>query len=362
MQAERLPVAADQPDRLVRQHPAQRAAAALAARGHQHQAGVAGQLAGGLAVQLAGVVQLLDVLGADLQLAHAGPAGIRRQLSPVLLGGQPDRGRLHPQWQVLADQHHVIAFRGQAARHRQDPGVVVAEPEPRRQHRGVRVVQLDADRAALVTDGQVGIQPAVLNPQVIQVPEGLPGEIPQLWMMPLGLKLGDDHDGQDHPVLGEPADRGRVGEQDAGVQHVAEPPGLGVYQGRVVGSVSAEPRSATGRRTGHSFSPGRRDRRRARTQKCLRDRDLPSQGRVPALRSSRLRARTRSSSMSRAFPGWAARHRPPDIEGTRTWRPPEDPAGVSRTTRPRGLPAAVAVDGVRRKRRFQEPKRRRRSE
>src|SRR5215472_17934801 len=35
---------------------------------------------------------------------------------------------------------------------------------------------------------------------------------------------------------------------------------------------------------------------------CRQDRDRPAEGRAPALRSSRLRARTRSSRISRAFP------------------------------------------------------------
>jgi len=42
--------------------------------------------------------------------------------------------------------------------------------------------------------------------------------------------------------------------------------------------------------------------RRGRTQTCRRDRVRPAKGRTPALCSSRLRTRTRSSRMSRAFP------------------------------------------------------------
>src|SRR5882757_4670379 len=110
------------------------------------------------------------------------------------------------------------------------------------------MVQLDPDRSALVTDRQVGIQPAELDPQVIQMPEGLTGEITQFGMMTLGLQFGDDDDGDDHAVLGEPADRSRVGEQDAGVQHVAEPAASG-YAGSPTVLVSAGiagPRYAAG--------------------------------------------------------------------------------------------------------------------
>ena len=82
------------------------------------------------------------------------------------------------------------------------------------------MIQLDPYRAALVADRQVGVQPAVLDPQVVQVAQRLPGEVAKLRMVTLGLELGDDHDRQDHPVLGEPADGGRVGQQDAGVEDV----------------------------------------------------------------------------------------------------------------------------------------------
>src|ERR1700733_1696587 len=70
------------------------------------------------------------------------------------------------------------------------------------------------------TDGAVGVQPAVLDPQVVQVPQGLPGEVAKLRMVPLGFQLGDDHHRQYHPVFGESADGRRVGEQDARVEDV----------------------------------------------------------------------------------------------------------------------------------------------
>ncbi len=98
------------------------------------------------------------------------------------------------------------------------------------------MIQLDADAAAGVADRQVGIQPTVLDAQVVKVTKCLAGEITELGVVPLGLKLGDDNDGQHHPVLCEPADRSGIGEQDAGVQDVSaarraagglrSPPGL----------------------------------------------------------------------------------------------------------------------------------------
>ena len=49
-----------------------------------------------------------------------------------------------------------------------------------------------------VADRQFGVQPAVLDPQVIEVPQGLAGEVAQFGMVPLGFQLGDDDDRQDH--------------------------------------------------------------------------------------------------------------------------------------------------------------------
>src|SRR6516165_7352775 len=215
-QPERLPVTAHQLHGLVRLDPAQRTAVGRA----QHEPGVAGQLAGGFAIQGARFVQLLDVTAGHLQLGHPGPARVHRQFGAVLLGGQPDGGGLDPQRQVLAHQHDVLALGGQAAGHRQDPRVVVPEPEPGREHRGVGMVELDLDRAAEHADRQLRVQPAVLDAQVIEVAQGLAGEVAEFGMVTLGFQLGDDDDRQDYPVLIEASDGGRVGEQDAGVEYI----------------------------------------------------------------------------------------------------------------------------------------------
>ena len=56
--------------------------------GEQHQAGVAGQLAGGRQVDDAVVVQLVELGGGDVQLGHPGVAavGVADRLGAVLLG------------------------------------------------------------------------------------------------------------------------------------------------------------------------------------------------------------------------------------------------------------------------------------
>ena len=107
-----------------------------------------------------------------------------------------------------------------AQRHGEDPGVVGVGAEAGRQHRRVGVVELDPHRAAVVVDRQRQVQPTVLDPQVVEDPQRLPGEHADLRMVALALQLGDDHQRQDHLVLGEPENRPRVGQQHRGVQDV----------------------------------------------------------------------------------------------------------------------------------------------
>jgi hypothetical protein len=63
----------------------------------------------------------------------------------------------------------------------------------------------------------------VLDAKVVEHPQGLSGEIAKLGMVPLGFQLSDDDHGHDDAVLGEPAESGRVGEQNAGVEDVGTP-------------------------------------------------------------------------------------------------------------------------------------------
>jgi hypothetical protein len=82
------------------------------------------------------------------------------------------------------------------------------------------MVELHPDRAAERADRQFVVQPAVLDAQVVEVTQGLTGEVAEFGMVPLGFQLGDDDDRQDYLVLIEASDGGRIGEQDAGVEYV----------------------------------------------------------------------------------------------------------------------------------------------
>ena len=84
---------------------------------------------------------------------------------------------------------------------------------------GVGVVELDAQRAALADrDGEV--EPAVLDAQLVEVPQRLPGEVADLGVVALALELGDHHDGDHDVVLGEAEERPRIAQQHRGVQDV----------------------------------------------------------------------------------------------------------------------------------------------
>ncbi len=179
-----------------------------------------GQITGGLEVDLAVGEEGVDLVGRNLDLVHPRPAGGDDVLRVVFVGGEPDRARLHPQRNVLADQRDSLALGGEVGRARQDPRVVGVGPEACGQNRGVAVVQLDMQCAARVADRNRRVQPPVLDAQVIERPQRRTGEPPQLGMVPLALQLGDHHQRQDDLVLLEPGQRPRVGKENRGVEHV----------------------------------------------------------------------------------------------------------------------------------------------
>ena len=85
---------------------------------------------------------------------------------------------------------------------------------------GVGVVELDPERAALVAHRHRRVEAAVGDPQLVEHAQRGAGEVAQLRVVPLALQLGDDDDREDDLVLVEPPQRARVGQQDAGVEHV----------------------------------------------------------------------------------------------------------------------------------------------
>ena len=87
-----------------------------------------------------------------------------------------------------------MALVGEGASYREDPRVVVPEPEAGREDLRIDVVELYAGGAAEVADWDLGVQAAVLEPEVIEVTEGLAGEVAQLRMVTLRFELGDDDD------------------------------------------------------------------------------------------------------------------------------------------------------------------------
>lgn len=80
--------------------------------------------------------------------------------------------------------------------------------------------------AAVLAERDGSVQPAVLDPEVVEHPERLPGEPAELGVVPLALQFADDHERQDDVVLTEAGRRARVGEQDARVEDV-RPAGFG---------------------------------------------------------------------------------------------------------------------------------------
>ena len=90
---------------------------------------------------------------------------------------------------------------------------------PDGQHARVGVVELDAQRAALA-DRNGEVEPAVLDAQLVEMTQRLPGEVADLGIVALALELGDHHDGDHDVVLGEAEERPRIAQQHRGVEHV----------------------------------------------------------------------------------------------------------------------------------------------
>ena len=197
----------------------------MGAAAQQPNPGVAGQVPGVGQIDLALGVQRVDVLGGGLELPHPRPAGDDDVLGVVLVGGQAHRGGLDPKRNVLADQSDPPALGGKVGGAAQDPGIIAVGPEAGRQHRRVRVVELDVERTALCPNGNRPIQPSVLEPKIVEQAQRLSGEPTQLVVMAFGLQFADHHQRNHHLVFGEPAACPGVGQQHGGIEHVS--PGIG---------------------------------------------------------------------------------------------------------------------------------------
>jgi hypothetical protein len=119
----------------------------------QPDSGVARQIPRRLQIDLTFGEQRVDHVGGHVELVHPGPARRDDVLGVVLVGGKPDRARLDPQRNVLADQRDSLALCGEIRGARQDARVIGLGAEPRRQHRRVAVIELDVQRTALRANG-----------------------------------------------------------------------------------------------------------------------------------------------------------------------------------------------------------------
>jgi hypothetical protein len=85
------------------------------------------------------------------------------------------------------------------------------------------VVQLDPERAAEVADRDRRVEPAVPDPELVEQPQRLAGEVAELGVVALGLQFRHHHDRQHDLVLVEAGEGIGVGEQHAGVEYVRAP-------------------------------------------------------------------------------------------------------------------------------------------
>ena len=166
------------------------------------------------------VVQLVDHRSPGLELDEAGPAGVGGELVAVLVGLEADHPRLQPQREVLADHHDVAAVAAEAERDGEDAVVVGVGGQRLRQRREILVVELDAERAALVVHRHRLDERSVPVPQVLEQAERPPCRPPQLGMVPLPLQLGEHHERDHDLVFGEARHGQWIGQQHGRVDDV----------------------------------------------------------------------------------------------------------------------------------------------
>ena len=125
--------------------------------------------------------------------------------------------------------------------------------KPGRQRRRVAVVELDVQRAAVLADGDRGVEPAVRDPEVVEHAQRLPREPAELRVVALVLEFSDHDEREHHVGVAEAHQRAGVGEQDGGVEDVRTASG---HESTPVGR-TARPRSkvAGPRRRGRVPAP-----------------------------------------------------------------------------------------------------------
>ena len=217
--AEDVAVAADQPDLLVREHPGERGAPL----GEQDEPGVAGQVDGGR--------QLDDLVGVEGVSVCEPTSSSAMPVQPTSTGApgsysSASRPTADALTRIGRSLLTTVTCRPSAARLRATERMRVSlspSRKPDGEHAGVDVVEFDPERAPGVPDRERGVEPPVLDAQVVEQAQGLAGEIAQFGVVPLGLELGDDHDREDDLVLGEAHRGARVREHHRGVEDERAP-------------------------------------------------------------------------------------------------------------------------------------------
>ena len=157
------------------------------------------------------------------RLHQAGPAGVGRH------SGAGSPRRRCPATEAFSRSGRSLLTRTtsgalgcEIGRDGEDAAVVGVAAQPGRQRGEVPVVHLDAQRAPGVVDRDRLGEVAVLDAQRFEPVQHLAGGPAELRVVALGLQLADDRQRKHELVLLECAQRRRVGEQHAGVEHVRE--------------------------------------------------------------------------------------------------------------------------------------------
>ena len=171
-----------------------------------------------------------------------GPAGRHHVERVVLVGGEPDGGRLHPQRHVLGDQHDLAppvgaALGGQVERAGQDAASLASVRNPAGSTSGSVWLSSTCSVPARVPIGTGASSRPCSMRRSSSVRSAVRANHPSSGWCRLPSSSEITTSGRTTSCSVEPGQRPRVGQQNRGVEHVA----AGVRAGAAVGSITGAP-------------------------------------------------------------------------------------------------------------------------
>ena len=196
------------------------AAEARLGAGDQRDAGVDREIPSLVQVDHTFVVELVDDGALDREIGEAGPAAVGDLGVSVLGGVKPDHAGLETERQVLGDEGDVESFASQVVRDGEDAVVVGLRSQCFGQWLGGGVVELDANRAAVLVDRQLLEERRVSFSEFLETSKRGPCRPSEFRMVAFGFQFGQDDQRKNDGVFLELSEGLRFAQQDRCVEDV----------------------------------------------------------------------------------------------------------------------------------------------